>query len=283
MPKFNLHGPRRTCLITGASSGIGACYAWKLGAELEHNVILVARRADRLDSLAERIQAHHRSRGAESLPWVRSFSCDLVAASAREALFQYLPTLPSSIDVLVNNAGFGSLGNFSESDEPRQLQMVALNCEVPLILMRRLLPQFTSRGEGLVINVASTGAFQPLTYMSTYGATKAFLCSLSVALAAEVGPQGVLVLAHCPGPTSTEFHIAAGLPAKIDLLNSMTVERVVSQALRGAERGRTLVVNGAINSFLSQLSRMLPPPFVARVVARMLQPYAELERKKRTS
>lgn len=276
MAKFTLKGPRRTCLITGASSGIGERYAWHLGAELGHNLILVARRAERLGTLSNSIDAEHRRRRPDSLPFTRVIPIDLTEELPREQLLDDLTRLPLPVDVLVNNAGFGTLGHFALSEESRQREMLRLNCEVPVILSRRLLPKMCEQRGGLIINVASTAAFQPLTYMTTYGATKAFLCSHSLALSAEVSQHGVQVLAHCPGPTSTEFHIAAGLPTKIDLLNAMSADLVVRQALRAVEAGRCLVVNGSRNALLAYLSRVLPASLVAKVVGRMLRPYAEL-------
>ncbi len=167
---------------------------------------------------------------------------------------------------LINNAGFGSLGQFSESDRRTECDMVRLNCIAPLYLCQSLLPQMTRAKRSAIVNVCSTAAYQAMPYMATYGATKAFLLNLSVALAAETRRTGLTVLAHCPGPTDTEFHLVVGLEDKLSFLPAVSARKVVEQALDAAVRGRTIYINGWLNFPLAQLNRVFPRLFAARLI-----------------
>lgn len=266
---------RPLAVVTGASSGLGWEYARQLAVERNYDVVVAARRRERLENLAAEVAA--------TAPAARctTVCCDLTTEQGKEELLGALARLGREVDLLVNNAGFGTLGHFSESDIKRQLEMVELNCRVPLWLTSQLLPAMRARRAGAIINVCSTGAFQPLTYMTTYGATKAFLCSFSLGLFAELREEAVHVMAHCPGPTATEFHVAAGLPAKIDYLRSMDCTLVVRGALDGLKRRSPLVINGLRNNLLARVARLTPPSLSARLVEYLLRPYARMVREQR--
>lgn len=247
-----------TVVITGASSGIGAEFARELVRRGTHRPVLVARRLDRLESLAREL-----ARTPEVAPLV--VAADLSDPEGRRKLYD--ATAPLTVDGLINNAGFGSVGPFVSRDAAREEQMVILNCVVPLLLARHYLPPMQARGQGAVVNVCSTAAFQPLPYMATYGATKSFLLSFSLALSAELRGSGVRVLAQCPGPVETEFHLAAGLKEKLAHLSPATAAEVVKETLDSLARGAPLVVNGARNRMLATVARHLPPAVAARLVA----------------
>lgn len=255
-------------LLTGASSGIGKAFAKELARKQSyHNLVLVARREERLRELERELQILHPEGQVHVLPG------DVRTTTSRTSIIERINILCPVIDLLVNNAGFGSVGAFTESTLVSQLDMVEVNCVAPLHFIHHYLPLMAARKGGTIINVASVCAFQPMPYMATYGATKAFLESLSISIGIEANKNGVLVVTHCPGPTESEFHIVAGLKKKLDHLPGMTAEVVVQQALRGADRGRLLVINGLGNSILVALARWLPITWGAKLVAWVLKDY----------
>jgi uncharacterized protein len=234
--------PGSTCLITGASSGIGSDVARSL-ARRGHGVALVARRAERLEALAEELRREHGVR-------CETLACDLADASARAGLASGLGDLGLDIEVLVNNAGFGSGGLFQRLDRERELEMVRLNVEAVVDLCGRYVPEMVRRGRGAVLNVASTAAFQPLPRQATYGGTKAFVLAFTDALHADLHGTGVAAAALCPGPVKTEFAETAGIDAAAEGLPEVfwtDPDYVAEQGVRGLERGRRVVVPGAIN------------------------------------
>jgi uncharacterized protein len=235
-------GSSSICLITGASSGIGSDVARSL-ARRGHGVALVARRAERLESLADELRRAHDVR-------VEIIACDLVEGSAREGLATRLDGLGLEVEVLVNNAGFGSGGLFHRLDRERELEMVRLNVEAVVDLCGRYVPEMVRRGRGAVLNVASTAAFQPLPRQATYGGTKAFVLAFTDALHADLHGTGVTATALCPGPVKTEFAETAGIDAAAEGLPELfwtDADFVAEQGVRGVERGRRVVVPGAIN------------------------------------
>ena len=235
-------GPGSTCLVTGASSGIGASVARCL-ARRGHGVTLVARRADRLEELAEELESEHAVR-AERL------ACDLSSPRSRTRLLAGLAELGLDVEVLVNNAGFGSGGRFEELDHERELEMVRLNVETVVALCGRFVPGMVRRGRGAVLNVASTAAFQPLPRQATYGATKAFVLSFTEALHADLAGTGVTATVLCPGPVKTEFAATAGIDAAAEGLPEVfwtDADEVAEEGVRGLERGKRVVVPGALN------------------------------------
>ncbi len=224
-------------MITGASSGIGAAIAREL-ASRGHGVTLVARRRERLEALAGELADSHRVR-AEAI------SADLGEAAGRDGLAAQCEELGLTVEILVNNAGFGGSG-----DRQRLVSMVELNCVALLDLQERYRSPMVDRGRGAVINIASTAAFQPLPGTATYAATKAFVLSLSEAAHQELKGTGVTVTAVCPGPVRTEFMEAAGLDAAEDQVPGVfwtSAEAVAKAAVDAAESGKRAIVPGLLN------------------------------------
>ncbi len=254
-------------LVTGASSGLGAEFARQLAQRGVPRVAVLARRLERLEALAGEL------RGIAPQVEVETIVADL-SDSARRA--ELCSTVRSGrYDILINNAGFGSVGPFARAEGPRERAMVETNLVAPFELLQAALAAYLPAGRGLVINVCSTAAFQPMPFMATYGATKAFLVSHGVAVAAELRGSGVQVVTHCPGPTESEFHLAAGLKAKLSHLPAARTDAVVRELLEAVARGSTYHVSGLRNRLLASLVRLLTPPFAARAVAAKLSSAAE--------
>jgi short-subunit dehydrogenase len=233
---------RGTALVTGASSGIGAAIAGEL-ASRGHAVTLVARREERLRTLATEL-------AAESGTDAAGVACDLSDAAERERLAGLLKAAGRSVEILVNNAGFGSRGDFVTNDRRRMLEMVRVNVEAVLDLTSLYLPGMVERGRGAVINIASMAAFQPLPNSATYAASKAFVLSFSEAIRTELRGSGVTVTAVCPGPVRTEFPEAAGMTGVEEATPGtlwMSAEEVARHAVDGALRDKRVVVPGTLN------------------------------------
>jgi short-subunit dehydrogenase len=238
-------------LITGASGGIGRDLAHLFAAD-GYNLILVARRADKLGELASELQAKHHV-GAVALP------IDLAEPAAPEEIFHVLEEQGMPVDVLVNNAGFGTFGQFARADLHEQLQMLQVNVAALTHLTRLFLPGMLRAKRGRILNVASTAAFQPGPYMAVYYATKAYVLSFSEAIAAELAGSGVTVTALCPGPTSTGFQHRAGVEnSALFRANTMTSQAVARIGYRGLMRGKRLVITGAKNKLLAFGTRLVP-------------------------
>jgi uncharacterized protein len=252
----------RRALITGASSGIGAAFARALAAR-HQDLVLVARSAGKLEALAEELTAKHDVRADV-------ITADLADPHAADAIVAELAARDISIGMLINNAGFGTLGEFVGLDPARERDEVFVNAFAPHALTRALLPAMVARRSGAIINVASTASFQPVPYMATYGATKAFLLSFSEAVAEEVRPYGVRVLALAPGYTTTAFHDHGLDQARMG--HARSAEQVVEVAFRALERGKSVVVDGFSNLAMVNASRFAPRWLVARVAANMLRP-----------
>ncbi len=245
-------------LVTGASSGLGRAFASALGAR-GLNLLLVARRGDRLAELAGTLAAAH---GIEAF----SVPLDLTAPDA-------LPRLRGAlggreIGLLVNNAGFGYCGGFAEQDPERVREMVRLNCEVPALLARAFLPPMAGRGRGGMLLVASTAAYQATPWMALYGASKGFDLLLGEALGEEFGPRGVDILTVSPGHTDTEFHRIAGVVGPV-AGPSARPEAVAEQALLRLPR-RGSFVSGRRNALMAFSIRLAPRRFVTRMAGRLL-------------
>lgn len=241
-----------TALVTGASSGIGASIAESL-ARRGHGLTLVARREDRLSELATELHEQHGVR-------VGVVACDLGDRPQRDRLEAQVAELGLDVEILVNNAGFGSAGDFASADRERQTEMVRLNCEAVVDLAGRYLPAMIDRGRGVVINIASTAAFQPMPKSATYAASKAFVLSFSEAVHQELKETGVTVTAVCPGPVRTEFADSAGLSgteSAPDLI-WMSAEDLAEDAVKAAEAGKRAVVPGRLNQAGSILGRHTP-------------------------
>lgn len=255
----------KTALITGASSGIGEEFARVLAGRGMH-LALVARSEDKLRALADELVAKHGIR-AEVI------AADLSVPGAAETVRAATQERGITVDMLVNNAGFGTYGPFATLDPVRDHDEVILNVAAVVDLAHTYLPEMVARGDGAIINIASVVAFQPMPYMAVYGATKAFVLSFSEALWAEHHARGVRVLALCPGPTATQFFGTLG--ATEPMVGPLTsAERVVADALKALERGKSYVVVGRANYGLAQSSRFFPRSLTARVMQRMLRPRA---------
>lgn len=251
-------GERRRAVVTGASAGIGRAFAERLARD-QMDLCLVARRKDRLDELA----AELRGRFAVE---VEVRPVDLTDASALGALADALAERPP--DLLVNNAGFGTVGPFAELDPDAEEREVRLNVVALLRLTRAVLPGMVKRGHGGVVNVSSMAGLTPGPYTATYAATKAFVTSFSEALHEELRGTGVRVQALLPGFTRTEFQEVAGMDtAQIPGFAWMEPETVVEASLRALERGDTICVAGVGNRVLAAVQRTVPRSITRRFIA----------------
>jgi short-subunit dehydrogenase len=251
-------------LVTGASSGIGEEFARRY-AERGHDVTLVARRADRLEKLAADI----RSRNGVAVDVIVA---DLETVKGRTAVSKVLRERAPWL--LVNNAGFGTRGRLGDLDAARERGEVQVNVVALHELTVAVLPGLIRAREGGVLNVASTAAFQPLPFMTTYGATKAFVLNFTEALAEELKSTGVRAMVLCPGPVRTEFDQVAGVEDYMELAKPMAmgVQRCVSTAMRSFDRGSTICIPGAINSVLAQGPRLAPRIAVRKLSGQIFQP-----------
>lgn len=253
-------GAGRRALVTGASSGIGRDLAVLL-AQDGFDLVLTARDERALQALADECRAEHR------------VAADVIAADlADPASPQRILERAGAVDVLVNNAGFGMHGPFAESDVTSQLQLLQVNVVALTHLTRLFLPAMIQRGWGRVLNVASTAAFVPGPYMSTYYASKAYVLSHSIALTRELRGKGVTVTALCPGPTRTAFQQRAGMERaklfRVKVMESMPVARAGYQ---GMLRGQTIVIPGLPNKLSAFASRFLPRTVLAKVAGYLNQ------------
>jgi short-subunit dehydrogenase len=229
-----------TAVVTGASSGIGTEIAREL-AQRGLNLTLVARREDRLRALAEELGRDHGVR-AEIV------AADIASDDGRESLFQEIAERGRDVDVLVNNAGYGSAGRFQDLDGEKETLMVRTNCEAVIALCARYVPPMTDRGRGAVLNVASIAAYQPLPFQATYSATKAFVLTFTEALSADLHGTGVTATALCPGPVMTEFVENAGIDAEeVPKFVLTSPEHNAAAAVSAMEKGKRVVVPGPLN------------------------------------
>jgi short-subunit dehydrogenase len=251
-----------TTLITGASSGIGAAFARKLAAR-GRNVFLVARSEDKLTTLCNEL-------GRLTSIRAQHLALDLEQPDAGSQLLEETRKRELEIDMLINNAGFGSMGDFVKLDLDRELQMIQLNVRSLVDLTHQFLIPMRERRSGTIINVASTAGFQAVPYMATYAATKAFVLSFSEALAEENRKHGIHVMALCPGVTETNFFEASGID-RPPLRTVQTPEEVVETALRAFGRRRTTVISGWTNWLTVAAERFVPRSVVTKVAANALR------------
>lgn len=244
---------KNVALITGASAGLGVDFARQL-ARRGHRLVLVARRKDRLEALAK------------ELGNARAVAADLSKKDATAKLMADLAANGETVDLLVNNAGFGLIGRFAELDAKRLRQMIDLNCGALADLCRAVAPDMIARKSGAMLNVASTAAFQPGPKMAVYFATKAFVLSLSEALHEELKPHGIKVSCLCPGPTRTEFGDVAGFGGN-GLFDKVAMEApaVVEAGLAALDRNRAVVVTGWVNRLGAASTRFAPRSVVRRI------------------
>lgn len=258
--------PRRTALVTGASSGIGLEIA-RLLARGSFNLVLVSRCAPQLEQIAATLRAEN---GAN----IQTIARDLSAPCSADGLYRELTERSIRVDVLINNAGFAMRGEFSKIDPAAQLQLLQLNIVALTHLTRLLLPPMLQRRWGRILNVASISAYIPGPLMATYFASKAYVLSFSESLANELAGTGVSVTALCPGPTHTGFEKRAGLTeTKAFRKRVMSPQKVARVGFDAMMKGKRVVVAGLWNKL-----RMLPVPFVPRrMLAYFARKYHELE------
>jgi short-subunit dehydrogenase len=261
----------RVALVTGASSGIGEAFARALGAR-GLQLVLTGRDEARLGRISDEIATRNNVR-------VERVVLDLARPQAPEQLKVAVDGFGLVPDVLVNNAGVGYIGTFTELPLGAQLDAIRVNVEALVALTGLFLPAMLARGRGGIVNTSSAASLQPLPHYATYGATKAFVNSFSQALWAEVRGRGVHVVAVCPGPVAdTRFGKRAGgssldkLP-RIAAQRRMPREKVVAQALRGLERGDPLVVPGLANRLMSGVAGLVPRRLRLLATERVLRPH----------
>ncbi len=257
----------KVTLITGASSGIGEAFARRL-AEEKHNLVLVARSEEKLHQFCDELMLEH----AITAHYI---AIDLIDYQADEKLFRETEKHGMEIEWLINNAGFGSMGDFARLDLERELEMIELNIMALVALTHRYLKPMRERKKGTIINVASTASFQPVPFMATYAATKAFVRSFSEAIAEENRPHGITVTALCPGPTDTNFFAASNIgdsiKSTIAQKGMQTPEEVVEAALKAVKSGKAQAVSGWFNYFLARSVNLIPNSLITRAVGGSLR------------
>lgn len=256
----------KTALITGASSGIGAEFAEALAAQ-GLDLVLVARSEDKLRALAKQLAEVHARR-------VEVVTADLAVAGSAEKVHAAVRALGMDVDLLINNAGFGTVGSFHKLEAGRERQEILLNAAAVVDMAHAFLPAMLESGRGAIVNVASMAAFQPIPYMSVYAGTKAFVLSFSQGLRGEVRGKGVEVLAVCPGPVDTPFFEATGaegLRGTIPKASMVTAEQVVRESLRALRAGRSFVVPGVAFKLAALGTKFMPRDLLASMTARYMK------------
>jgi short-subunit dehydrogenase len=250
-------------LVTGASAGIGVALARQLAAG-GANLILTARRSDRLARLADELSGRHSIE-------VETFATDLAQSEAPEQIFAFTRQKNLPVEILINNAGFGVYGEFFKQDPQRILELLQVNIAAVVHLTHLFLPAMLERRSGYVMIVSSTAAFQPVPYISLYAASKGFELLFGEALAEEVRCRGVRVSVLCPGPTRTEFQKAAGEPERTGRRKE-TPEKVARVGLEALAAGKPYVVSGFMNRLMMEAERIAPRGLVMRVSGSMFAP-----------
>ncbi len=248
-------------LVTGASSGIGAEFAKQLAAA-GTNLVLTARRLDRLEALATALRTSH---GIQ----VETFAADLENPAAPAQVHAFTQSRGITIGLLINNAGFGSFGEFHQLDAAREIAMVQVNCAAVVALTHLYLPEMIQRRKGDILILASTASFQPVPFLATYAATKVFDRYFAEALAEEVKTYGIRVCALCPGATKSEFFQVSEMPT---MKQEEPAEVVVERGLRALAAGRSSIVSGFSNWFGVEIQRLVPRRLVTSMAAKMFKP-----------
>jgi short-subunit dehydrogenase len=253
---------KQTALITGASAGLGREYA-RLFAKDGHDLVLVARRRERLDELARELAAAH---GATCMV----IPADLATPGAGQRIADQVQAAGRTIDFLVNNAGFGRRGPFAQSDVRPQLEMIDVNVRALVELTHLFLPGMLQRRQGRILNIASMAGFVPGPFMATYYASKAFVLSFTEALAGELRGTGVTATASCPGPTSTEFGEVAG-SSKSNLFKRHLADAasVARHGYRAMLAGKVVAIPGLQNKLSVQSVRIAPRAAVRAISAKL--------------
>lgn len=249
---------RKTALITGASSGIGLEFA-RLFARDGYDLVLIARRINELEKLKTELEM-------ESKVSVKVIQKDLADPTSVQEIYEELQH--TEIDVLVNNAGFGYVGNFAETDWDVYNSMMNVNIDALVYLTRLILPGMVKRGSGRILNVASTAAFQPGPLMAVYYATKSFVVSFSQAIATELEGSGVTVTCLCPGPTVSGFQDTAGMKRSkiMKYLKFASSNDVALYGYRAMAEGKRLAIHGFVNRVFVCLVKFIPTIFVLKLI-----------------
>lgn len=256
-------------LITGASSGIGAEFARRLAARGMH-LVLVARRRELMESLAQELHTAHGTK------------CEIIVSDLGDptqppALYDDVKRRKIKVSLLINNAGFGHVGQILETDVNRIHELLRLNIEALTDLTYRFLPDMIAAGEGGIINVSSVAAFQPVAYMGVYAASKAYVLHFSEALWAEAWDYGVTVMALCPGTTRTAFFDISGVKGWLNNKRAQNVDQVVKTALKAFDRRKQYVVSGWINYMLTLAVRIAMRRVAVRESMRYFRPAKRIE------
>lgn len=250
----------KVTLITGASSGIGEEFARQLAAR-KQDLVLVARSEKALHELCDELMLKYQI-------MAHYVVLDLTEDEADEKLFQETEKHGFEVDCLINNAGFGSYGDLAKLPLGHELKMIDLNIRALVALTHRYLVPMRERKSGKIINVSSAAGFQPIPFMATYAATKAFVNSFSEAIAEENRPFGIQVLDVCPGSTKTNFFKAANMDKPVTVKGQQTAEEVVRTGLKALDSGRTRIVSGFMNDLVSRVVSVVPNFVITRVLSR---------------
>lgn len=253
----------KAALITGASSGIGEAFARRLAAE-KHNLVLVARSEQKLSELCDELMLKHSIKA-------HYIASDLTEPGADELVFNDTEKNGFEVDFLINNAGFGSMGDFVKLNLGKELDMIRLNVLALVGLTHRYLGPMRMRRSGTIINVSSAAGFQPIPFFATYAATKAFVTSFTESLAEENRPYGIKILALCPGSTRTNFFAASGIERPVQVKGQQTPEQVVETAMKAIKNGRSKVVSGWANYLGAVMGSYAPNALSTRVIGAALR------------
>lgn len=261
-------------LVTGASSGLGAEFARQLAARGMH-LILTARRGDLMQALAHDLHTRHGTR-------CEIIVADLTHPEGPKKILAEIAQKGIEVELLINNAGFGVVGEVDEANVDRMLEMIRLNVSALTELTYRLLPGMIERGHGAILNMSSLSAFQPVAYMGVYAASKAFVLHFSEALHCELKDRGVTVTALCPGVTRTNFFDVAGAPGWLQKHTSLEVEDVVKAGLKALSRRRQCTIPGWRNFLLTLLVRIASRRRVVKESTRFFRPQTKRTSKKKS-
>lgn len=260
----NTSKPNAYALVTGASKGLGKAFAQALAGR-KHNLVLVARSSERLNTLAEELRA------SQNIS-VEAIAVDLSKPSAANELIQHLNERALRVNLLVNNAGFGLQGEFRILDLERQIEMIQLHNATVVGLTHLLLPSMIKERHGGIINVSSMAGMQAAPYATLYSATKAFLTTFSLALEREVGRFGIRVVTLCPGRLAKEPQELGQASRKKFAGAEQSVHVVVNQALKLLDNGGGLLIPGLVNKFANLAQRFFPRRLVAKGIGKVSRP-----------
>ncbi len=274
MPTNPEYDKSRVALVTGASNGIGLELA-KILARERYNLILVARTQSKLEELAKEFEKKHEIK-------CHVIAMDLSYHGAARELYDRVLKLGVSLEILINNAGFGDAGEFINSQTTKVESMMTLNMETLTLVTRYFAAHMVNRGSGRILNIASTAAFQPGPYMAVYYATKAYVLSFTEALAVELTGTGVTATALCPGPVLTGFQAAANMASDAGMLKTpamLSANKVAEIGYESMKSGEPLAVAGVVNQIMAFSTRFAPRKVAAKIASRFNQSARTVRRK----